>query len=50
MSNLKVVVGSSNKVKVNAIKNMFANFDVIGIAVNSQVRAQPISDEETIHK
>ncbi len=48
MSSLKVVVGSTNKVKVNAIKNVFANFDVTSLAINSQVSAQPISDEETI--
>ncbi|QVK19493.1 DUF84 family protein [Mycoplasmatota bacterium] len=48
MSNLKIVVGSSNKVKVNAIKNIFANYEVVGIAVKSKVSDQPISDEETI--
>lgn len=48
MSNLKVVVGSTNKVKVNAIKNVFANFNVVSIAVSSQVSPQPITDEETI--
>lgn len=48
MSNLKIIVGSTNQVKVNAIKNIFANYMVKGIAVSSKVRDQPISDEETI--
>lgn len=48
MSNLKVIVGSSNKVKINPIKNIFANYEVVGIAVSSKVSDQPISDEETI--
>ncbi len=48
MSDLKVIVGSTNTVKINAIKNVFANYDVTGIAVSSRVSAQPISDQETI--
>jgi len=48
MSNLKVIVGSSNKVKIEAIKNIFANFEVVGIPVSSKVSNQPISDEETM--
>jgi inosine/xanthosine triphosphatase len=48
MSNLKVIVGSTNLVKVNAIKNVFANYQVEAIAVKSKVSQQPISDQETI--
>src|SRR5690554_7241308 len=48
MSNLKVIVGSTNRVKIIAIRNVFANYNVEGIAVNSKVSAQPISDQETI--
>ncbi|HEY8364710.1 MAG TPA: DUF84 family protein [Haloplasmataceae bacterium] len=48
MPNLKVIVGSTNRVKVNAIKNVFANYEVTGIDISSKVSAQPISDQETI--
>lgn len=45
---MKVVVGSTNIVKVNAIINVFSEDEVLGINVNSKVSDQPISDEETI--
>ncbi len=48
MSSLKVIVGSTNRVKVNAIQNVFANYEVEGITISSKVSDQPISDEETI--
>ncbi len=48
MSDLKVIVGSSNEVKINAIKNIFKDYEVVGIAVSSKVSDQPISDEETM--
>src|SRR5690554_264883 len=48
MPNLKVIVGSSNRVKITAISNVFANYQVEGIAVSSKVSAQPITDQETM--
>lgn len=48
MPNLKVVVGSSNRIKITAISNVFANYHVEGIAVSSKVSAQPITDQETM--
>lgn len=44
----RVVVGSMNQVKVNAIKEVFIQSEVMGIKADSQVSAQPFSDEETI--
>lgn len=46
----KVYVGSTNKNKVQAVKNVFEpnGFEVIGIAVDSEVSSQPKCDEETI--
>lgn len=44
----KVVVGSLNKVKVNAIKAVFTDDTVIGIDAHSLVSPQPIGEEETI--
>lgn len=44
----KLIVGSLNKVKVNAVKNIFIENEVIGISVSSKVSTQPITDEETM--
>ena len=46
---MKVLVGSQNPVKIEAVKEAFSNYfkdvDVIGINVNSKVPKQPINDE-----
>ncbi|MBM3207951.1 MAG: DUF84 family protein [Chlamydiae bacterium] len=46
---MKIIVGSSNPVKINAIKENFNNpiYEVIGASVDSKVKAQPLSHEET---
>lgn len=46
----KVAVGSNNPIKIQAVKNAFGNEDiqVIPCAALSKVRAQPLSDEETL--
>lgn len=46
----KVYVGSGNNVKVNAVKKVLEPFgyEVSGIAVDSLVSSQPLTDEETI--
>lgn len=49
----KVVVGSTNPVKVNVVKEAFIavfkdeDFEVIGVSALSSVSDQPMSDEET---
>lgn len=45
---MKVYVGSTNKTKVKAVEKVFADYTVEGLAVDSQVSAQPKCDEETI--
>jgi inosine/xanthosine triphosphatase len=51
--NLKVVVGSTNPVKINATKKAFSRFfddiEVIGINVDSGVSEMPISRSEIIN-
>jgi inosine/xanthosine triphosphatase len=46
---MKVVIGSENKTKVGAVKEIFENqiTTVIGVNVPSGVSAQPFTDEET---
>lgn len=44
----KVYVGSTNKVKVAAVKEALSDYEVIAIEVGSQVHKQPWGDEETI--
>ena len=48
MSKRKVVVGSLNKVKVEAIKAIFNEDEILSINACSLVSAQPYGDEETI--
>jgi len=49
---IKVVVGSENPVKINAAKKafneLFDRVEVMGIKVNSEVGAQPFSNEMTL--
>lgn len=46
---MKIVVGSLNPVKIQALKEAFENTSstVSGLAVDSKVRSQPLSHEET---
>ncbi len=49
---MKVVVGSTNPVKVNSVKTVFTEYfpgcDVVGMAVGTGVSEQPITESETI--
>lgn len=45
---MKVVVGSTNRTKIEAVKNIFSNCTIIAKEVPSNVSAQPIGDEETL--
>ncbi len=49
---MKIAIGSTNPVKVNAaelaLKNIFKDAEFVGLEVESQVGAQPIGDKETI--
>jgi inosine/xanthosine triphosphatase len=45
---IKCYLGSLNKVKLAAVKEVFADYQVIPLAVESGVRAQPLTDSETI--
>ncbi|NPA21993.1 MAG: inosine/xanthosine triphosphatase [Candidatus Micrarchaeota archaeon] len=42
---MKVVVGSTNPVKINAVKRAFPEHEVIGAEVESGVPSQPIGEE-----
>lgn len=51
---MKVAVGSTNIVKIEAVKHAFASvwpdikWEVMGVDVSSGVSSQPLTDEETI--
>ncbi|TCT19915.1 inosine/xanthosine triphosphatase [Melghiribacillus thermohalophilus] len=45
---MKVLVGSNNPAKVNAVQKVFPNEQVEGVKVSSNVSLQPFSDEETL--
>ncbi|MDC2864991.1 DUF84 family protein [Bacillus sp. BP-3] len=45
---MKVAVGSKNKVKINAVKQVLTEAEIVSLAVPSHVSAQPFSDEETL--
>jgi len=45
---LKCYLGSLNSTKLNATKEVFKEYNVIGIAVDSGVSKQPFSDGETL--
>lgn len=47
---MKIIVGSTNKVKVNAVKDVLEKFghEIVGEDVPSGVSNQPFSDEETV--
>lgn len=43
-----IAIGSKNYAKVEAVKTIFENNDVISVSVPSNVSDQPFSDEETM--
>jgi non-canonical (house-cleaning) NTP pyrophosphatase len=44
----KAYVGTTNRVKVEAVKTVLTDYEVIGLKVPSNVSSQPKSDQETI--
>lgn len=42
-----VIIGSKNPTKVEAVRNVFSEFEVSSLEVPSNVSVQPFSDEET---
>lgn len=44
----KIIIGSLNPAKVDAVRRAFPDDDVVGMAVESGVSEQPTSDEETL--
>lgn len=44
---MHIIIGSTNKAKVNAAQRIFPNAQITGIKADSAVDAQPKSDEET---
>lgn len=45
---VKIVVGSLNPTKIESVKQVFSEEEVVGMEVESKVAAQPFSDEETL--
>ncbi|MCP8617157.1 DUF84 family protein [Salirhabdus salicampi] len=45
---MKVIVGSQNPTKIQAVEAVFSNDEVKGNPVESKVSSQPFSDEETL--
>ena len=45
---MKIIVGSKNPTKVNAVQDVFPDDIIVGIEVDSHVSPQPFSDQETI--
>jgi inosine/xanthosine triphosphatase len=46
---IKIAIGSTNPVKIQAVKNVLdASSEIIPCSVQSHVRPQPLSDEETL--
>jgi inosine/xanthosine triphosphatase len=44
----KIYVGTTNKVKLSAIREVFKDYEIVGLEVQSGVSSQPKSDEEAI--
>lgn len=44
---MKIMIGSTNPTKIKACELIFPKHEIIGVAVASDVSAQPFSDEET---
>ncbi len=45
---MKIIIGSQNKAKITAVKNIFRTSEIIGIQAPSRVSDQPMSDQETL--
>lgn len=45
---MKIIVGSTNPTKVNAVKDAFPQDEIMGLEVDSLVSPQPFSDKETM--
>ncbi|WP_042146457.1 DUF84 family protein [Paucisalibacillus sp. EB02] len=45
---MKIIVGSKNPTKVNAVQGVFTQDIVVGLDVDSLVSPQPFSDQETM--
>ena len=45
---MKIIVGSNNEAKIDAVRSNFSGFEVEGMEVSSKVSSQPFSDEETL--
>ncbi|WP_079530558.1 DUF84 family protein [Halobacillus hunanensis] len=45
---MKIYIGSLNPTKIDSVKQIFAEDEVIGVEAQSKVAAQPFSDEETL--
>lgn len=45
---MKIIIGSTNQAKVEAVRGNFTDCDLEGIEVASKVSSQPFSDEETL--
>ncbi|MFA1820280.1 DUF84 family protein [Virgibacillus oceani] len=44
---MNIILGSENPAKIEAVRAVFPERDIIGVKVSSDVAAQPFSDEET---
>lgn len=44
---MRIIIGSTNKAKVSAVKRIFPDAEIEEMKVNSGVNPQPVSDEET---
>ncbi|ASN04956.1 DUF84 family protein [Virgibacillus necropolis] len=44
---MKIIIGSMNKTKIEAVKEVFPTDQVLSYSAESSVSAQPFSDEET---
>lgn len=45
---MKVIIGSHNPTKIEAVQEVFQQAEIIAVDVASDVSAQPFSDEETL--
>lgn len=44
---MRIVIGSLNETKINAVKEVFPEADIVPASVPSEVSNQPVGDEET---
>jgi inosine/xanthosine triphosphatase len=45
---MEIRVGTKNPAKINAVKDVFTNVEILGLDVSSHVSEQPLSDVETM--